>query len=71
MPRRTQVTTIADVAASAAKIVAVHRAVDNAEVGIVFQPICDLRTEAVFGYEALARPKSAEFSITASTTREP
>jgi EAL domain-containing protein (putative c-di-GMP-specific phosphodiesterase class I) len=48
--------------ASAEKIAAVHGAVDAGEVGIAFQPICDLRTEAVFGYEALARPKSTAFA---------
>ena len=46
---------------SADKEAAAHRAIDAVEVGIVFQPICDLRTRTVFGYEALARPVSPLF----------
>ena len=40
------------------KVAAVHRAIDQGEVGIVFQPVFDVRLKRVFGYEALARPRS-------------
>ncbi len=46
---------------SAEKIAAVHRAVDHGEVDIVFQPLADLKAKRVFGYEALARPRSSAF----------
>ena len=37
------------------KLAAVHRLVDRGEIGLVYQPIFDPTTGAVFGYEALAR----------------
>ena len=43
---------------SAEKVAAVHRAIDEGEVGIVFQPLVDVRLKRVFGYEALARSRS-------------
>lgn len=46
---------------SDAKAAAVDRAAGG-DVGIVFQPIADMQAKRVFGYEALARPQSAEFS---------
>jgi EAL domain-containing protein (putative c-di-GMP-specific phosphodiesterase class I) len=44
----------------AEKIAAVDRAVAG-EVGIVFQPLVDIRARKILGYEALARPKSPHF----------
>lgn len=41
---------------------AVGRAIEGGELGIVFQPVADLRSKCVFGYEALARPRSPLFS---------
>jgi EAL domain-containing protein (putative c-di-GMP-specific phosphodiesterase class I) len=42
------------------KIAAVERAIDG-EVGVVFQPVADIRAKRVFGYEALARPRPEFF----------
>jgi EAL domain-containing protein (putative c-di-GMP-specific phosphodiesterase class I) len=36
--------------------------IEEREVRIVYQPVVDLRTHAVFAYEALARPTSPEFA---------
>ena len=44
------------------QIAAVDQAVDAGEVGVVFQPLVDLRTKRVFGYEALARPRTPHFA---------
>jgi EAL domain-containing protein (putative c-di-GMP-specific phosphodiesterase class I) len=44
------------------KIEAVHRAIDLGEVGIVFQPLADIRAKRVFGYEALARTRSSHLA---------
>lgn len=44
-----------------AKIEAVHQVVDYQELTVVFQPIVDLRSRKVFGYEALARCASPAF----------
>lgn len=41
---------------------AVHSAVDDANVGVAFQPIVDLRRRRTWAFEALARPKSEHFS---------
>lgn len=43
---------------TAEKIAAIHRAIDEEEVGIVFQPVADLQGKRVYGYEALARTRS-------------
>ena len=43
---------------------AVHEAVDNEDVGVVFQPIADVRTRRLHAYEALARPKQDVFAST-------
>jgi EAL domain-containing protein (putative c-di-GMP-specific phosphodiesterase class I) len=42
------------------KIAAVERAIDG-EVGVVFQPLVDIRAKRVFGYEALGRPDPEHF----------
>jgi EAL domain-containing protein (putative c-di-GMP-specific phosphodiesterase class I) len=41
--------------------VAIRRLLDNRDVRVVFQPVVDLRTQQIFAYEALARPKSPDF----------
>lgn len=40
---------------------AIHRVIAERDVRIVYQPVVDLKTHAVFAYEALARPKPADF----------
>lgn len=47
---------------SAEKVAAVGRAIEGGELGIVFQPLGDLAGRCVFGYEALARPRSPHFA---------
>ncbi len=45
-------------APSPEKAAAVHRAIDEGEMGIVFQPVVDMRLKRIYGYEALARSRS-------------
>jgi EAL domain-containing protein (putative c-di-GMP-specific phosphodiesterase class I) len=40
---------------------AIRRVIEEREVRVVYQPVVDLKTHAVFAYEALARPTSPEF----------
>ena len=46
----------------AERLAAAHRAVDENRLGLVFQPIFDPATGAVFGYEALARTVDPVFA---------
>ncbi len=45
----------------AEKIKAVHEVVDEGLFGVVYQPIVEIATRKIFGYEALARTISTEF----------
>jgi EAL domain-containing protein (putative c-di-GMP-specific phosphodiesterase class I) len=49
---------------SAEKVRAIHEALDEATVGVAFQPIADVRRRRLHAYEALARPRTAIFSST-------
>ncbi len=49
---------------SAEKVRAIHEALDNELVDVVFQPIADIRRQRLMAYEALARPRSKIFSST-------
>jgi EAL domain-containing protein (putative c-di-GMP-specific phosphodiesterase class I) len=40
---------------------AIRRVLDERDVRCVYQPVVNLRTQEVFAYEALARPKSPDF----------
>lgn len=48
--------------ATAEQVRAVRRSVEQERLGIVFQPVMDLKTQKVFAYEALARPTDALFA---------
>lgn len=47
--------------ATADQIRTVHQTIDEDKLGIVFQPIVDLKTRKTFAYEALARPYDGTF----------
>lgn len=49
---------------SAEKVRAIHESLDSGSVGIVFQPIADVRRRRLHAYEALARPRSPLFAST-------
>jgi len=40
---------------------AIRRVLDERAVGVVYQPIVNLKTRKVFAYEALARPRGSDF----------
>lgn len=46
------------------QIQAVHRFLDEGRLGLVFQPIVDLKTHRTYAFEALARPPEPVFSNT-------
>lgn len=54
----------ADPLFSAEKVRAIHDAVDTGDVGVVFQPIADVRRRRLYAYEALARPRTGVFVST-------
>jgi EAL domain-containing protein (putative c-di-GMP-specific phosphodiesterase class I) len=54
----------ADPLFSAEKVRAIHDAVDTGDVGVVFQPIADVRRRRLHAYEALARPRTNVFAST-------
>jgi EAL domain-containing protein (putative c-di-GMP-specific phosphodiesterase class I) len=41
--------------------VLIRRVLDARDLTVVYQPLVDLRTRKIFAYEALVRPKSADF----------
>lgn len=46
---------------SADRVQAIHQALDEENVGVVFQPIVDVQTHETVAYEALARSRSEAF----------
>lgn len=48
--------------ATAQQIRAIHQTLEDESLGIVFQPIVDLKTQRTYAYEALARPQDSRFA---------